>query len=211
MTFSSRSLFIVSLVLAALVCQSTFKVAAVPVVMHANSSNPIDPREGGGFALPSKDDFYDVPKTIAAHANGQILRSRDVPTSLFGSTAAKVEQIAYKYTMTLKKPDMAVATLITPAGVATTGQFKLVVLSLPEDAAARDCAPSFAISNREYKREVFSERCRRRKMLTSCFLRSTHSWRVQVGRIPLASTDGTGASVSRLACSRPRPRGLSCE
>ncbi|BGP12281.1 hypothetical protein JCM10213_000023 [Rhodosporidiobolus nylandii] len=94
------------------------------------------------YAPPSSDPFYDVPSNLADLANGDIVRSRKVSTSL-DAFARSTYQLAYRTTSALNEPAVTVTTVFAPLVPASPPRLLLVMA--PTDSANVDCAPSWAM------------------------------------------------------------------
>ncbi|KAL9935146.1 hypothetical protein V8E36_006222 [Tilletia maclaganii] len=92
---------------------------------------------------PVTDVFYTPTSGFASKANGAILRSRNMTTYNIKNSAAAY-QILYRTTNGQGEADVSVATFVVPKNPVKPA--KLVSLTMPEDAAAPICAPSYQIA-----------------------------------------------------------------
>lgn len=93
------------------------------------------------YPKPADDSFYKVPRNVTAYKPGEIIRSRQIPTTRFGVEADRAYQILYR-TNGQGWPDATVATTVAPRFPAP-GPPKIVTVVAPENSATINCAPSY--------------------------------------------------------------------
>lgn len=98
------------------------------------------------FPDPNVDPFYKVPSTVSSHQPGDVLASREVPTTINNSHYDKSYQILYRTQNSEDKADATVATIWTPKNPRADGTvFSWQVF---EDATQLNCNPSWAFINK---------------------------------------------------------------
>ena len=100
------------------------------------------PASGPVYPLPHPDPFYANPPDLAVRANGDIIRSRPMPTP-GGLTGAETWQLAFRSTDSQGRPITAVTTVIAPVNRAVDGP----ILSYQQitNALGVTCSPSTAL------------------------------------------------------------------
>lgn len=96
---------------------------------------------------PTEDAFYDVPADIESFSPGAIIRSRKTPAPIaaFGLFPVNLDgtwQILYRTNDNLGSATATVLTILVPHKADYT---KVLSYQVAEDAAALDCAPSYAL------------------------------------------------------------------
>lgn len=113
------------------------------------------------FVRPTKDAFYALPANLASMPDGSIIRTRRLPHQSIANAfnfkdLGEAHQVFYKFTATGGKPDATVTTVYSSnkTSVDDAGRPRVVMIGVAENSAALDCAPSFALANREYQQGV---------------------------------------------------------
>jgi alpha-beta hydrolase superfamily lysophospholipase len=96
---------------------------------------------------PSQDPFLHPPADLAAVAPGTVLRSRPVQLALFGLVPQQVSawQLLYRSTDLDGLPEVAVTTVLLPAGADPSRPRPLLAFQSAIDAVTDRCAPSYAL------------------------------------------------------------------
>lgn len=110
------------------------------------SGAPLDLEERANTIAPSQDPFYLVPASVGSVPPGTILQHRKPPAPIaaFGIARANLKeshQILYRTTDSHGNATATVLTVLVPYNADYT---KLLSYQVAEDAAALDCAPSYA-------------------------------------------------------------------
>ncbi|WP_280385129.1 lipase family protein [Nocardia wallacei] len=107
----------------------------------------VDTRGGTRPLLPSQDPFLRAPAGFAAHAPGTVLRSRPVQLALFGIVPQDVTawQLLYRSNDLHGQPEVAVTTVLLPAGADPATERPLLAFQSAIDAVSERCAPSYAL------------------------------------------------------------------
>lgn len=114
------------------------RALALPSLSRRLLPTPSNP----DFPDPNDDSFYDIPNDVGSHSAGEILDSREVPTTINDSYYDKSYQILYRTQNTAKEADATVATLWTPKKASSPA--KLFSWQVFEDSTQLDCNPSWA-------------------------------------------------------------------
>lgn len=91
---------------------------------------------------PANDTFYSPPDDYASKANGEILKSREVPNPLANLTYQAAYQIMYRSEDSVGNATYGVTTVIVPNDGDAS---KLVSYQWYEDASYIGCAPSYQL------------------------------------------------------------------
>ncbi|MFI9504493.1 lipase family protein [Nocardia sp. NPDC052566] len=94
--------------------------------------------------VSTADPFYTAPADLAEHANGAVLRSREiVPVGLIGAPPTRAWQVQYRSSDGAGLPTTVVATIAVPTTPWTEpGPRPLLGLQIAEDSLGPQCAPS---------------------------------------------------------------------
>ncbi|MEU8895430.1 lipase family protein [Nocardia sp. NPDC048505] len=97
--------------------------------------------------LPSADPFHRPPRGFANRAPGTVLRSRRIEPALFGLVPQQVSawQLLYRSNDLHGTPEVAVTTVLLPAGADPEEERPLLAFQTAMDAVAEKCAPSYAL------------------------------------------------------------------
>ncbi|GAA6041592.1 hypothetical protein JCM8097_007758 [Rhodosporidiobolus ruineniae] len=117
-------------------------LSSFAVLAELASALPAAPRALTTYAPPSSDPFYDAPAGFEDQANGAVLKTRQVSTSL-DLLAKSTYQLLYRTTNSLEDPTVTVTTVYAPRVPASPPRVLLVMA--PTDSANVDCAPSWAV------------------------------------------------------------------
>lgn len=104
-----------------------------------NSGNP-------DFPDPNVDPFYKVPSSVASYQNGDVISSREVPTTINQSYYDKSYQILYKTQNSQNEGDATVATVWTPKK--PKSESTVFSWQVFEDSTQLNCNPSWAFINK---------------------------------------------------------------
>lgn len=105
-------------------------------------------RANADYPDPAVDPFYAQPDGLDGYSNGQVIRSRAVPSTISSSNLKQAYQIMFRSTDTNNKAVGAVTTLFVPKTLSTStkgGAASLLSLQIPQDSVAFDCAASWAL------------------------------------------------------------------
>lgn len=96
---------------------------------------------------PGADPFYQPPPGFEALPPGEVLRTRTVELALFGVVAQKLSawQLLYRSADLNLAPEVAVTTVLLPAGADPTRPRPLLAYQCAIDAVADKCFPSYAL------------------------------------------------------------------
>ncbi|MEC3914361.1 lipase family protein [Nocardia sp. CDC160] len=117
------------------------RVALAPTPEHSGTP------ERGRPLPPSQDPFFHPPRGFARRAPGTILRHREVEIALFGLVPQHVTawQLLYRSQDLHGKPEVAITTVLLPAGAAPDAERPLLAFQTAMDAVTDRCAPSYAL------------------------------------------------------------------
>jgi hypothetical protein len=106
------------------------------------------PAAASAAISPENDPFYVPPADLASHADGDVLRSREVPFRAAGSIKLpyKTYQVLYRTNDRDHTPSATVATVIIPTKRPATGR-RLVSYQTAYDGVAPACRPSYSYQN----------------------------------------------------------------
>ncbi|AYF75996.1 lipase [Nocardia yunnanensis] len=96
---------------------------------------------------PNQDPFFHPPRGFARQAPGTILRHRSVEIALFGLVPQQVTawQLLYRSQDLHGRPEVAVTTVLLPAGAEPDAERPLLAFQTAMDAVTDRCAPSYAL------------------------------------------------------------------
>ncbi|MEV6277240.1 lipase family protein [Nocardia sp. NPDC051832] len=97
--------------------------------------------------LPSADPFHRPPKGFANRPAGTVLRSRKIELALFGIVPQQVSawQLLYRSNDMDGTPEVAITTVLLPAGADPEVDRPLLAFQTAMDAVTEKCAPSYAL------------------------------------------------------------------
>ncbi|QPH02624.1 hypothetical protein C2857_006838 [Epichloe festucae Fl1] len=128
-----------------MVILSGLKLAAVAVLTVVTQAAPV--QDLAVPAPPTQDSFYTLPKDLANHAPGTILRHRKPPSPISAFRLARQNlkdshQIFYRTTDNFGNATATVLTVLVPHNA---DYRKVISHQNAEDAAYANCAPSYAL------------------------------------------------------------------
>jgi hypothetical protein len=117
-------------------------------VLTAFVVGALAPAGASAAISPQYDPFYVPPADLAAHAPGDVLRSRTVAihTAPFIKLPYKTYQVLYRTTDRDGTPSATVATIMMPLKEPAAAQRKLVSYQTAYDGISPGCRPSYSLA-----------------------------------------------------------------
>ncbi|WP_225726129.1 MULTISPECIES: lipase family protein [unclassified Nocardia] len=122
-------------------------VAGVVTVATALVIGGFTAGQAAAVPPPTQDAFYQPPEGFESQELGTVLRSREVHLAALTVLPLNVRswQLMYRTTDLFGAPDVAVTTVVLPAGADPARSRPLVSLQFYYDSASNDCSPSFVL------------------------------------------------------------------
>lgn len=100
---------------------------------------------------PGRDPFYEAPPGLDELAPGSVIRSREVRLAFLGLVSQRkltAWQLAYRSSDLHGESEVAVTTVVVPAGHEPSGPHRLIAYQCAIDAVCDRCFPSYALRAR---------------------------------------------------------------